>query len=473
MTVAERMRELRGKRCTVIGLGISNLPLVRFLRSHGVALTARDRKDRAALGDVADELRALGVPLILGEDYLKDITEDVIFRSPGLRPDLAPLKQAEARGAEITSEMELFFSLTPALTVGITGSDGKTTTTTLTYLLLKTEWEKSGKGRVFVGGNIGEPLLPRVEEMTARDIAVVELSSFQLFDMKLSPTRAAITNLSPNHLDWHRDLSEYAEAKSNIFLHPQNQMLVTNARNGAALELAKQCSSPVSLFASGQPDSAAMAGASTCVTVEDGWITVRKDGKSERMLLADDILLPGVHNLENYMTAIALTYGMVSKETVKTVATTFRGVKHRLELVDVIDGVKYYNSSIDSTPTRTAAALSALKEKPIVICGGYDKHIAFAPLAKALKARAKAVVLTGATRDLIREALDAETGDLDVYTVPVFADAVAKAREIASSGDTVLLSPACASFDAFKNFEERGETFRRIVKDFSKEKERK
>lgn len=466
MTVKEKMTELRQKSCTVVGLGKSNLPLIRFLHAHGIIPTARDRKSRAELGEIAEELQGLGVKLILGEDYLKNITEDVIFRSPGLRPDLPAFAQAVAGGAEITSEMELLFSLTPAMTVGITGSDGKTTTTTLTYLLLKAEYEKSGKGRVFVGGNIGAPLLPLVEEMTERDVAVIELSSFQLFDMKHSPVRAAITNLSPNHLDWHKDLLEYAEAKANIFLHKQNRMLVTNAQNEAARQLAKQSHAPVVLFASGATEPALMADAERRVALEDGWITVYQDAKSDPVLCAEDILLPGVHNLENYMTAIALTYGLVSKETVRKVATTFRGVPHRLELIDVIEGVKYYNSSIDSTPTRTAAALSALKEKPIVICGGYDKHIAFAPLARALKERAKAVVLTGATRGLILDALNAEAGEIEAYTEPNFEDAVNRARELAQAGDTVLLSPACASFDAFKNFEERGEAFRRIVKGF-------
>ncbi len=462
----EQVRHWFTQPCAVIGLGISNLPLIDFLLSHGVHVVARDRKCREELGSTAERLEAAGVSLRLGDNYLDGLTEPVIFRSPGLRPDTPELARAKEAGAALLSEMELFFELTPAHLIGVTGSDGKTTTTTLTARLLEAERERSGGGRVYVGGNIGEPLLPRVEKMTAADIAVVELSSFQLFDMRCSPERAALTNLSPNHLDWHRDLSEYGQAKTNIFCHEQNRMLVTNAENAAALALAEQCSSPVTLFSSVREEEQFPAHTGRSVFLQDGWIAVRDGGNVIQVLRAEDILLPGRHNLENYMTAIGLTWGLVSPEAVRQVARTFRGVPHRLERVRTAGGVTYYNSSIDSSPSRTAAALSALRGKPIVICGGYDKHIPFAPLAKALKEMAKAAVLTGDTRERIREALDAEPGDLPVYTEPDFTRAVALARELAQPGDTVLLSPACASFDAFRNFEERGNTFRRIVETF-------
>lgn len=463
MRFSRELAWLCGKTCAVLGLGVSNLPLIDFLLSYGVTVTARDQKCREDLGETAVRLEEKGVRLILGDGYLADLNEEVIFRSPGIRPDLPPLARAAANGATILTEMELFFSLTSALTVGITGSDGKTTTTTLTSLFLKAERELQEGGKVFLGGNIGSPLLPLVEDMTDRDVAVVELSSFQLFDMMHSPVRAAVTNLSPNHLDWHRDEEEYAAAKTNIFRHGQNRMLVTNAENETAMRLAKNCQAPVTLFSSVRPSEALPKTEGGCVTLEDGWIAFSRNGVKKRILYAKDILLPGRHNLENYMTAIALTEGLVSTEAIRRVATTFKGVEHRLELVRVVNGVKYYNSSIDSSPTRTAAALSALSEKPIVICGGYDKQIPFAPLARALKERAKAVVLTGATQNAIREALELSGADLPIYTEPIFANAVAKASEIAREGDTVLLSPACASFDAFRNFAERGETFRRLV----------
>lgn len=449
----------------VVGLGISNLPLIDFLLAHGATVVARDRKTRAELGDTADRLEAVGVTLRLGEDYLADLDERVIFRSPGLRPDLPEFCEAVRRGAVLTSEMELFLEMTPARVLGVTGSDGKTTTTTLTALFLRAEQERRGSAvRVFVGGNIGEPLLPHVEDMTANDFAVVELSSFQLMDMRVGPERAAVTNLSPNHLNWHTDMEEYIEAKSNIFRARGNSLLVTNAENGDCLRLAAECGVPVTLFSSEKSSSEEFPlVASRTVYVHDGMICL-----SEKPILAtSDILLPGRHNLENYMTAIGLTAGLVSPEAVRRVATSFRGVAHRLERVAVKNGVTFINSSIDSSPTRTMAALSALDGKPIVICGGRDKHVPFDDLARVLNDRAKAVVLTGEAAGLIGAALEAVGATVPVYTEPEFDRAVLRAAESAAAGDTVLLSPACTSFDAFRNFEERGERFKEIVKTIS------
>lgn len=447
----------------VVGLGISNLPLIDFLLAHGATVVARDRKSREELGDTAARLEAAGVTLRLGEQYLEVLDERVIFRSPGLRPDLPEFLGAIRHGAYVTSEMELFLELTPARVLGITGSDGKTTTTTLTALFLRAEQELRGSAvRVFVGGNIGEPLLPRAEDMTANDFAVVELSSFQLMDLRVSPERAAVTNLSPNHLNWHTDMEEYIEAKANIFRGSGNSLLVTNAENGDCLRLAAECKVPVTLFSSVKTDEEEFPlVASRAVYVRDGMICL--SGKP--ILAVSDILLPGRHNLENYMTAIGLTAGLVSPEAVRRVATTFRGVAHRLERVAVKNGVTFINSSIDSSPTRTMAALSALEGKPIVICGGRDKHVPFDDLARALNDRAKAVVLTGEAAGLIGAALETVGATVPVYTEAEFDRAVRRAAELAAAGDTVLLSPACTSFDAFRNFEERGERFRRLVKE--------
>lgn len=466
------MQALRGTRCAVVGLGISNLPLIDFLLSHGADVTARDRKTREELGSVADELEGKGVRLCLGADYLKDLSDAFIFRSPGLRPDLPEFCEAVKKGSMLTSEMELFLELTPATVIGITGSDGKTTTTTLTGLMLRTECEKRGYGRVFVGGNIGEPLLPQVEAMTADDFAVVELSSFQLQTVTRSPLRAAITNITPNHLNWHTGMEEYTAAKTNIYRHVPNSLLVANAENDLTRELARAHTGRSTYFSSNRQAAEAFSDllreGDRAVYLADGQIMLFDGTASHAVLLAEEILLPGRHNLENYMTAIALTDGWVSPESIREVATTFGGVPHRLERVRTVGGVTYYNSSIDSSPTRTAAALSALSEKPIVICGGYDKQIPFAPLAEALGERASAVVLTGATAQKIRKAIDAceRAKVLPVYMESDFTRAVELARALAREGDTVLLSPACASFDAFKNFEERGNTFKRIVNSF-------
>ncbi len=471
----DNLKDLFGKTCAVIGLGVSNLPLAHLLLDHGALVTVRDKKTREQLGDVADQLSKRGARLLLGESYLDDLTEEILFRSPGLRPDLPAFLHAVENGSTLTSEMELFLHLTPAVVIGITGSDGKTTSTTLTGKLLEKACARTGVGRVYVGGNIGSPLLPLVGEMRSTDFAVVELSSFQLQTASRSPAISAITNLSPNHLDWHVGLDEYKMAKTNVYRHAPNRRLVTNAENAETAALAGICGRPVTLFSSVRRGFAEIAkDTPTCDTVfylADGAI-VRATAEGETVLLrAEEILLPGRHNLENYMTAIALTDGLVTHEEIAEVARTFRGVPHRLEYLRTVGGVRYYNSSIDSSPTRTAAALSALPQSPIVICGGYDKKLPFEPLAEALFASAKAVILMGATAPRIRAAIEEKQKEasrsLPVYAAEGLADAVEIARKVAVSGDTVLLSPACASFDAFRNFEERGNTFRALVENLS------
>lgn len=457
---------------TVCGVGISNLPLIDFLLQREIAVVARDRQTREQKGEaLCASLEAKGVRLVLGDQYLSGIDEAVIFRTPGLRPDHPSLLEATERGAILTSEMELFFELTPARIIAVTGSDGKTTTTTLTYKFIEAELARSGGGRVFVGGNIGEPLLPRVEEMTEKDFAVVELSSFQLMTMKRSPHRAAVTNLSPNHLDWHLGMEEYGEAKTNVYRHGA-EWLTVNSESEPTRKMGVEASCPVLFFTASKSSYEEVVpserrGESHAIFERDGQV-ILSDGAHERVMLeTKDIILPGRHNVENYMAAISNTLGFVSREVYAEVASSFPGVEHRLELVRELDGVKYYNSSIDSSPTRTAAALSALAVKPVVICGGYDKNIPFAPLAEALCRRSAGVVLTGATADKIYAALEAceefDPQDLQVRRVPDFKEAVLAAGEMAERGGAVLLSPACASFDRFKNFMERGAFFKSIV----------
>lgn len=470
MTREAWMKKLQGAAVSVVGLGISNRPLVDFLLQKGALVTARDVKPRENLGALADAWEARGVKLICGENYLEHLDQEIIFRAPGIRPDIPAFLEAVKNGAILSSEMELFLDLTPAPVLGITGSDGKTTTTTLTGLMLEEECKRRGYGRVFVGGNIGTPLLPLVEDMTKDDFVVVELSSFQLQTMKKSPERAAMTNISVNHLNWHADMNEYVGAKTNIYRHAPNAMFVTNGQNETTQKLAGEYEKDLTLFF-GEGEGYG----EKRVFLRDGIICFYENGRIDPILPVEKLLLPGKHNIENYMTAIALTRGLVSKESILSVATTFRGVQHRLEVIDEIDGVTYYNSSIDSTPTRTAAALSALEPKrPIVICGGYDKKTPYEPLAVSLCEHAKAVVLTGASAPLIRKALE-ETNAVKSGALPVFEDndfekAIRLAKEAAEQGDIVLLSPACASFDAFQNFAERGERFRSIVKQFKQER---
>lgn len=438
------------KTASVVGIGISNRPLIDFLLKHGVSVVARDKKSREALGDIASALEQKGVRLVCGEQYLDDIQEEAVFRAPGVRYDTPGLVRAVENGALLTSEMELFFDLTPAKIIGITGSNGKTTTTTLISLMLEKDH------RVYVGGNIGRPLLPLVEEMTSDDIAVVELSSFQLHTMKKSPEIAVVTNLAPNHLDYHRGMEEYIDAKKNIFRHPECRRLITNYDCQLTRALRDDLAPGCSLTYFCAPDDHG-------VRVKDGVICCC----GEPVLPVADIRLPGQCNVENYMAAIGAVQGLCDWSRVREVARSFGGVAHRCQLIRTYRGVRYYNSSIDSSPSRTIAALGCFPDtQPIVlILGGYDKHIPFDVLAEPVCRRAKAVILTGATAQAIGAVLEHYDGHKPVMRyVPDFDDAVRAASAESSDGDVVLFSPACASFDAFRNFEERGERFCAVVR---------
>ena len=491
------LNHINGGDCAVLGYGVSNRPLVEWLMAHGAkSVTVRDKRDAAAMdrdGDTA-RIAAAGATLICGEDYLTGLSGDIIFRSPGLRPDLPEIKAAVEAGAVLTSEMELFLALTEATVLGISGSDGKTTTTTLTALILEEACKRRGYGKVYRGGNIGTPLLPLVESMTADDFAVVELSSFQLQTMGegAAVDRGALTNISPNHLNWHVDMDEYAAAKAHLLGGETAPVAVLNARNRYTRALGAAMTTPVVWFTGERgpaegylPDVLNPERGDLAVYEREGTIYVavpRGDGAEALPVLnTSRIRLPGRHNIENYMTAIGLTCTAVGGAApadfsdVGRVADSFTGVPHRLELVGERDGVRYYNGSIDSSPSRSVAALNAMRElnvrdgrrDPIVICGGQDKHIPFAPLAEALCGMASRVVLTGQARDQILSALLAcpayDSEKLPVTVIPDYREAMRAACEMAEAGDTVLLSPACTSFDAFKNFEERGEVFRQIV----------
>ena len=488
---------IREKDCAVLGYGVSNRPLVEWLIAHGAkSVTVRDKRapeDMEKSGD-AERLSALGAGLVCGEDYLRGLSEELIFRSPGIRPDLPELRAAAERGAILSSEMELFLALTEARVVAISGSDGKTTTTTLTSLILEEACKRKGRGKVYRGGNIGTPLLPFVEDMTPEDFAVVELSSFQLMTMGggAGVTRGALTNITPNHLNWHTDMEEYITAKTHLLggeIPPETAVL--NGRDKNTRRIGASLSTPVTWFTGERelpcgylPDTVQPERGDTAVYEREGRIVVAtpaEGGATETPVLdVSRIRIPGRHNAENFMTAIALTRGYADPNHVEAVADSFLGVPHRLELVREIPrrggAIRFYNSSIDSSPTRTLAALSAMDEMntregrraPTVICGGQDKHVPFDPLAEGLCRYASRVIITGEARDQILTALrDCPAFDparLPVTVIPDYREAMRIACESAAEGDTVLLSPACTSFDAFRNFEERGEVFRATVK---------
>ena len=449
--VDEYFNSLKDKKIAVLGLGVSNRPLVRMLLGYGCEVLGCDRTPREKLEEEVLELERLGCRLSLGDTYLDGIEADVVFRTPGMHPANPALEALREKGAKITSEMEVFFELCPCCIIAVTGSDGKTTTTTLVSELLKAE------GRtVWLGGNIGTPLLPRIHEIEAGDFAVVELSSFQLMDMERSAHRAVVTNLSPNHLDVHKDMDEYILAKTNVFRYQdETGLLVLNADNAIT---APMVGNGKMVYFSRQGT------VETGVFCQDGMIYRAKEGRREEVMSTDTILLPGVHNIENYMAAIAVTEGLVSDDTIRHVAAAFGGVEHRIELVRVKDGVRYYNDSIASSPSRTIAGLRSFPEKVILIAGGYDKHIPFDVLGPEVCEHVKKLYLTGATAQKIYDAVMAcDMEKPEMVMMEDFAETVHAAAAAAENGDVVLLSPACAAFDKFKNFMVRGKFFKKLV----------
>ncbi len=456
-TIAEYLASLEGKSVAVIGMGVSNTPLIRMLLRAGVKVTVCDKAAREQIAQRADELESLGAKFQLGPDYLEKLSRfDVIFRTPGLSPNHPSVKEAVEKGSVLTSEMELFFRLCPCKIIAVTGSDGKTTTTTLI-----SEFLKEAGYTVYVGGNIGRPLLPDVSDMVPEDMVVVELSSFQLMTMEQSPNVAVFTNLSPNHLDYHHTMEEYTRAKKNIYLHQsKNDRAVFNYDNDITRQLAQEAPGKVMLFSR---KSTLEEG----VYLRDNTIWLTNDMGSREVLPLADIVIPGVHNIENYMAAIAAVDGLVPDKCVRAVAKRFTGVEHRIELVRELDGVKYYNDSIGTSPTRTMACLASFDQKLIIIAGGYDKGVPFTQLGAEMVKKVKRLVLCGATAPAIRKAVEEAPGfadsGMELVETKTLDEAVQAARAGAVPGDVVVLSPACAAFDQFKNFMERGKYFKQLV----------
>ena len=453
MNTQQFFRYLKGKTVAFCGVGRTHMPLIQLFQEKGAVVTVRDQRPLEKLGENGEILRSLGVELRLGEDYLQDLNEDIIFRTPGMRYHLPQLEEARVRGCAVTSELELFFRLCPCKIYGVTGSDGKTTTTSIIAEFLKAQ----GK-TVHLGGNIGKPLLPEIESIAPEDVAVVELSSFQLISMRESPDVAVVTNLSPNHLDVHKDMQEYIDAKKNILLHQGAlSRTVLNAGNEITAAFAPEVRGDCWMFRRGAP-------------VERG---VWCDGESiyvhgEKLLEASQIKIPGWHNVENYMVAIAAVWGDVEPQTIRHVAETFAGVEHRAEFVRELGGVKYYNDSIATSPTRVISGmLSLFPQKILMIAGGYDKHIPFEPLGPAVCEKVKTLILLGSTAQKIQDAVMAapqyREGCPEILRVETMEKAVAAAAAHAQPGDIVSLSPACAAFDLYPNFEVRGRHFKEIV----------
>ena len=450
---------IRYRKVAIIGLGVSNLPLLDYLYDKKANVTIFDEREYNQVSkEIIEKITNYGFAIYYGKDCLQHLKNfNVIFRSPSCLPTKPELVEEANRGALVTTEVELLMKMCPAKVIGITGSDGKTTTTSLINSIL----QKAGY-KTFLGGNIGTPLFTKLSEMTPEDIVVLELSSFQLMGMEVSPQIAVITNITPNHLNIHKDYQEYIDAKKNIFKYQdENGILVLNYDNEITKECAKEANGKVIFFSN-------QTKLDNGYIVDEDVIKECDDKVRKHILNTDDVILRGNHNYQNIATAIAATASLVDIETAVKAVKEFKPVEHRIEFVEEIDGAKWYNDSASSSPSRTLSGLNAFKENIVLIAGGYDKNLDYTPLAKTIIDKVKALILIGQTAgkiyDAVKEELEKENKNLDIYMCETLEDTISIARKNAESGDVVLFSPASASFDMFKNFADRGNQFKDLVR---------
>lgn len=446
--------ELKGKKVAFIGAGVSHKQLIKIFAEKGAVVTLCDKKELSGFGEYAETLKALNINLSLGENYLEGLkNQDLIMRTPGFEFFTKELQDELNNGTEVSSEMELFFKLCPCKMYAVTGSDGKTTTTSLIAKML----EESGR-KVYLGGNIGRALLPVVHEVTENDVAVVELSSFQLISMKQSPDVAVVTNVTPNHLDHHKDMQEYIDAKRNILLYQcENSKSVLGFENEVSKEMESDVKGKVRFFTRlNKIDNGGF--------IDDaGYLTI--DGR--QIVHQSEVALRGLHNLENLLAAFCAVEGDVDYDVMAKVAREFKGVEHRIEPVRTLNGVQWFNDSIASSPTRTIAGLKAFPQKICIIAGGYDKNIPYEPLAKPILDHVKLLVVMGQTgpkiEKVVREHADFAASDIKILRAESMEQAVQLMYENTTEGDVVSLSPASASFDLYPNFEVRGRHYKELV----------
>lgn len=458
MNINAFFESIKGKSVAFCGIGITNAPLAEMFLERGFDVTVCDRRDPSDPGAAIEKLRSRGAAVRLGPDYLKDLETDILFRTPGMNWNDPELVELRRKGVIVTSEMEVFFRVCPARTIGVTGSCGKTTVATIIAHMLETTGKK-----VWLGGSIGKAMLPDVEKMSPEDWVVCELSSFQLISMRESPEIALITNISPNHLDAHHGMAEYTGAKTNIFLHQSAfDRVVINADCMVSATLAgRQRGQLVTFSRTAKPERGAYADENG-----DIWL-IGRDGE-RKIMNVRDIRVPGMHNVENFLAAICVTEGLVSDHDIVSTAHLFCGVSNCAEFVRCLDGVCYYNDSIATTPDRTIRGMLSLFDRRIIlIAGGHDKKLPFEQLGKAICRKVSTLILMGSTAEAIEQAVrgcnlfDPEA--TRILRASDMAEAVTLAHDIAVDGDVVALSPACASFDMFRSFEERGACFRQLV----------
>lgn len=449
---------LKNRKVAIIGLGVSNIPLIDYMHKFGAKVTVFDNRN---IEDIPKEtikkITDYAMEFSLGPNNLSKLQGfDIIFRSPSCLPTVPELQKEVERGAILTSEIEMLMKLCPGKIVGVTGSDGKTTTTTLIYEILK----ENGYN-CYLGGNIGTPLFTKLDKMTPEDIVVLELSSFQLMGMEISPDISVITNISPNHLNIHSSYEEYIEAKKNIFKY-QNEdgIVVLNYDNVITKNAAKEANGKVVFFSSkNKLDDG--------IILDDDIIKECNDKLRRHILNTNSVNLRGTHNYENICAAIAATKSLVDVEKAAKAVEKFKGVQHRLEFIRELDGVKWYNDSIGTSPTRTIAGLKSFDERIVLISGGYDKHLDYTPIAKPILEKVDSLILIGDTApkifDSVKEEAEKQGKDIKIYMCDEFKNIVLVAKKVAKPGEIVLFSPASASFDLFKNFEERGNKFKELV----------
>ena len=471
--VNEYVESLKGKKVAFVGMGVANVPCAKWLAAHGVQVYACDRRDREYIGeDICNDLDRLGVIFSLGENYLDVLPQmDLVFRSHGILPFQNKwIGECIERGQKVTTEMEVFFRLCPSKIIGVTGSNGKTTTTTIIAKMLEAQGKK-----VYLGGNIGKALMPELEKITDKDFAVVELSSFQLLtmgNMVNRPDIAVVTNIEITHQDHHVNLDEYVDAKRNILIYQSaDSKTVLNADCDYSIggkvyhDMRYDVRGTLCEFSVKHPVQ------NGAYLDSNGDIIYCENGRKTVLFNKDIIKIPGMHNVENYCTAISAVWGIVSPENMKKIAQTFTGVEHRIEFVRNYKGVKYYNDSIATSPSRVISGLNAFDQKIIMICGGSDKGNDMSQMVPLVLKKVKLLVLNGATADKIYEAVTSDpeykNSGIEIEKTDTMENALMLAKEKAESGDIVSLCPACPAFDQFKTFEYRGRKYKELVNGFT------
>lgn len=458
----EKLKEfneyIKYRKVAIIGLGVSNLPLLDYMYEKKARVTVFDERNIESISkQIMDKITDYGFEFHLGKNCLENLKGfDIIFRSPSCLPTRPELQQEENRGAIITTEIEMLMKMCPCKIIGVTGSDGKTTTTSLIYSIL----QKAGYN-TYLGGNIGTPLFTKLPEIKPDDIVVLELSSFQLMGMEISPDISVITNITPNHLNIHKDYEEYIEAKKNIFKYQdENGIVILNYDNEITKNCANEVKGKVVFFSHKEKLDDGF--------IVDGRIIKECEDKIRKHILnGDEAILRGEHNLENIATAMAATKTLVSIDDAVKAIKEFKPVEHRIEFIREIDQVKWYNDSASSSPTRTLSGLNAFDEEIILIAGGYDKNLDYKPLAKPIVEKVKALLLIGETSgkifDVVKEELEEQNKELDIYMCESLEQTVTLAQKVAKKGNVVLFSPASASFDMFRDFADRGNQFKKLV----------